>query len=76
MRLGLYILASIVLMAMVGVFIYTINPNDYSNNFFGVYISMPVAVWVMLPMFLLMLASLVHMMFYGAKNFFKFKRWE
>jgi len=76
MRLGLYILASIVLMAMVGVFIYTINPNDYSHNFFGVYISMPVAVWVMLPMFLLMSASLMHMMFYGAKNFFKFKKWE
>jgi len=76
MRLGLYMLASIVLMAMVGVFIYTINPNDYSNNFFGVYISMPVAVWVMIPMFLLMLASLVHMMFYGTKNFFKFRKWE
>ncbi len=76
MRLGLYILASIVLMAMVGVFIYTINPNDYSNNFFGIYISMPVAVWVMIPMFLLMLASLVHMMFYGTKNFFRFRRWE
>jgi ABC-type multidrug transport system fused ATPase/permease subunit len=76
MRLGLYILASIVLMTMVGVFIYTINPNDYSHNFFGVYISMPVAVWIMIPMFLLMLASLVHMMFYGTKNYFKFKRWE
>ena len=76
MRLGLYVLASIVLMAMVGGFIYTINPNDYSHNFFGVYVTMPVAIWVMIPMFLLMIASLVHMMFYGAKNFFKFKRWE
>ncbi|SFV51201.1 Probable membrane protein Cj0124c [hydrothermal vent metagenome] len=76
MRLGLYILASIVLMAMVGGFIYTINPNEYSHNFFGVYIEMPIAIWVMIPMFILMLASLVHMMFYGAKNFFKFKRWE
>ncbi len=76
MRLGLYILASIVLMAMVGIFIYTFNPNEYSHNFFGVYVTMPVAIWVVIPMLLLMLASVVHMMFYGTKNFFKFKRWE
>jgi hypothetical protein len=76
MRLGLYVLASIILMAMVGVFIYTINPNTYSQNLFGVDITMPIAVWVMIPMFLLMVASFIHMMFYGTKNFFKFKRWE
>jgi len=76
MRLGLYTLASIVLMAMVGIFIYTFNPNEYSHNFFGVYVTMPVAVWVVIPMLLLMFASIVHMMFYGTKNFFKFKRWE
>ena len=76
MRLGLYIVASIVLMAMVGVFIYTFNPNEYSHNFFGMYITLPVAVWIIMPMFVLMVASLVHMMFYGTKNFFKFKRWE
>jgi hypothetical protein len=76
MRLGLYVLASIILMAMVGVFIYTINPNTYSQNMFGVYITMPIAVWIMIPMFLLMVVSFIHMMFYGTKNFFKFKRWE
>jgi len=76
MRLGLYIVASIVLMAMVGVFIYTFNPNEYSHNFFGMYITLPVAIWIIMPMFILMVASLIHMMFYGTKNFFKFKRWE
>ncbi len=76
MRLGLYILASIVLMTMVGIFIYTFNPNEYSHNFFGVYFTMPVAIWVIIPMLLLMFASVIHMMFYGTKNFFKFKKWE
>ncbi len=76
MRLGLYILASIILMAMVGIFIYTFNPNEYTHNFFGIYITIPVAVWVVLPMLLLMFVSVIHMMFYGTKNFFKFKRWE
>ncbi len=76
MRLGLYILASIVLMSAIGAYIYSINPNDFSYNLGGVDIVMPIAVWVIVPMFILMVASLVHMMFYGAKNFFKFKKWE
>ncbi len=37
---------------------------------------MPIAIWVIIPMFLLMIASSFHIMFYGAKNFFRFKRWE
>ncbi|NOZ89760.1 MAG: hypothetical protein GXO60_00580 [Epsilonproteobacteria bacterium] len=77
MRLGLYILASIILMTAVGVFVYTINPNDFSYDIMGLHIPpFPIAVWVVIPMFILMLASLVHMMFYGTKNFFKFKKWE
>ena len=76
MRLGLYIIASIVLMAIIGVFVYTINPGNYSVDEFGITITIPVAVWVVLPMVLLMVASVVHMMFYGTKNFFKFKKWE
>jgi len=76
MRLGLYIIASIVLMSIVGIFVYTINPGNYSIDEFGIVITIPIAVWTVLPMFVLMLASIVHMMFYGTKNFFKFKKWE
>ena len=76
MRLGLYIIASIVLMTIVGIFVYTINPGNYSYNELGFPIDIPVAAWMVVPMFLLMLASVAHMMFYGAKNFFKFKKWE
>jgi len=76
MRLGLYIIASIILMAIVGIFVYTINPGNYSYNELGFPIELPIAAWMVMPMFLLMLASVVHMMFYGTKNFFKFKKWE
>lgn len=76
MRLGLYIIASIVLMTIVGIFVYTINPGNYSYNEFGFPIDIPIAAWMVVPMFLLMLASIAHMMFYGTKNFFKFKKWE
>ena len=76
MRLGLYIIAAIVLMAIVGIFVYTINPGNYSIEELGFSREIPLAVWVVIPMFLLMVASVVHMMFYGTKNFFKFKKWE
>jgi len=76
MRLGLYIIASIVLMSIVGIFVYTINPGNYTIEEFGVPVTIPIAVWIVAPMLMLMVASVVHMMFYGTKNFFKFKRWE
>jgi len=76
MRLGLYIIASIILMATVGIFVYTINPGNYTYNELGFPLEFPIALWIVLPMFVLMLASLLHMIFYGTKNFFKFKKWE
>lgn len=76
MRLGLYIIASIILMVIVGVFVYMINPGNYSYNGLGFPLEFPIALWIVLPMFVLMLASLIHMIFYGTKNFFKFKKWE
>ncbi len=76
MRLGLYIIASIVLMSIVGIFVYTINPGNYTIEEFGIPVTIPVAVWVVIPMLILMLASVVHMIFYSTKNFFKFKKWE
>ncbi|CAA6803283.1 MAG: Unknown protein [uncultured Sulfurovum sp.] len=76
MRLGLYLIASIILMAIVGIFVYTINPNNYTISEFSLSITIPIAVWIVLPMLALMFASATHMMFYGTKNFFKFKKWE
>ncbi len=76
MRIGLYIFASIVLMVIIGMFVFTFNPNDYRHILFSMPITLPVAVWIVIPMFLLMLASVFHMMFYSTKNFFKFKKWE
>ncbi len=76
MRLGLYVLASIILMLIVGAVVYSIEPTNYSYSYLGFTMDLPVAVWITIPMFLLMLASIVHMMFYSTKNFFKFKKWE
>ncbi len=76
MRFGLYIVASMVLMIMVGGYIYSINPNSFTYTILDFPIELPVAVWFTIPMFILMVASLLHMIYYGTKNFFKFKKWD
>ena len=76
MRLGLYIIASIILMVIIGSVVYSIVPTNYSYSYFGFPVDLPIAVWITIPMFILMLASVVHMMFYNTKTFFKFKKWE
>jgi len=76
MRLGLYIFAALTLMAIIGAFVYTINPNNYIVEMLGVNFNLPVALWVVLPAILLFLFTIFHMMFYGLKNYFQLKKWQ
>ena len=76
MKLGLYIFASLALIAIIGAVAYTINPNYYSVEVLGISFNFPVALWVILPMVLLFLFTLGHMLIYGLKNYFKLKKWK
>lgn len=76
MRLTLYIFATFALMAIVAAFTYTVNPDHYTIELMGINFSFPVAVWIVLPMLLLLIFTLVHMFFYGLKNYFVLKKWQ
>ena len=76
MRLGLYIFAAITLIGMVGALTYTINPNNYLVEMMGINFNLPVSVWVVLPMALLLVFTVIHMVFYGLKSYFKLKKWH
>lgn len=76
MRLGLYIFATLLLMAIVAAVTYTINPNHYAIELMGINFSFPVATWMVLPMFVLFIFTLLHMLFYGLKNYFILKKWQ
>jgi len=52
------------------------NPNSFTYTILDFPIELPVAVWFTIPMFILMVASLLHMIYYGTKHFFKFKKWD
>ena len=76
MRLGLYIFAALTLMGIVGALVHMINPNNFLIEVMGINFNFPVAVWVVLPMLLLLLFTVVHMFYYGLKNYFAIKKWE
>ena len=76
MRLGLYILATFVLIGLVGAFTYAMNPNNYMMEVMGINLNFPVALWVTLPMILLFIFTVIHIFYYGLKNYFLLKKWE
>jgi len=76
MRLGLYIFAALTLTAIIGAFAYTINPNNYVVEIMGINFNFPVAVWLILPMLLLLAFTIIHMLFYSLKSYFKLKKWQ
>ncbi len=76
MRLALYIFVTFALMALVAAFTYTVNPDHYTIELMGINFNFPVAVWIILPMLILLIFTLVHMFFYGLKNYFILKKWQ
>jgi hypothetical protein len=76
MRFALYTFATLALMGIVGAFTYTINPDNYAIELMGINFNFPIAVWVIAPMVLLFIFTLIHMFFYGLKNYFIQKKWQ
>jgi len=76
MRLSLYIFAALTLMGIVGTITHMVNPNNYMIEVMGINLNFPIAVWIVLPMFLQLLFTVVHMFYYGLKSYFKLKKWQ
>ncbi len=76
MRLTLYIFAALTLVAIIGAFTYTMNPNNYLMEVMGINLNFPVAVWVVMPMILLLVFTTIHMSYYSLKGYFKLKKWH
>jgi hypothetical protein len=75
-RIGLYIFSSIVFLIIVLVLAFLANASFYNLQVFGIGLSLPVALWITLPAFILLILSVLHMAYYSAKNFFVLRRWQ
>lgn len=62
-----YIFFSFVLIALCGLYVFTFQDGSYLIEFFGVPITLKIAVWVVLPMALLAIFSVAHLLYYNMK---------
>ncbi|WP_419770456.1 MAG: hypothetical protein ACNI3C_01310 [Candidatus Marinarcus sp.] len=69
MGLKKYIVASIVFIAVVAGYVFSIQKTDFQIMLFEKTFTLPVALWVILPLVVLFLASILHMVFYGLKHY-------
>ncbi len=68
-----YIGFGLIFIIAVGVYVFSFIEGRYSLSIAAINISLPIALWVILPTLLLFLATIAHLMFYGTKNFVKLR---
>ena len=73
-----YTIAAFILMAMVGAYIFAyVSQDTTSIDLFGIPLpSFAIAIWVIIPVFILYLASVLHMSFYAMVGNFKLRKFE
>ena len=69
MGLKKYILFSIIFIVAVGAYVYSFNGDTYTLTFFGVPLSLKIALWVVLPTIILAVATVLHILYYSFKNY-------
>ncbi len=75
MRVGLYTVFSLLFVIGVAVATYMVNPGTFSFEVFGINMpKLPIAVWIALPVAILVIFSILHMMFYSTKNYFNIRK--
>ncbi|MFY9075807.1 hypothetical protein CRU99_10520 [Malaciobacter mytili] len=73
MGLKKYILFSILLIVLVFGYVFSIEAGEYKVTVLDISITLPVAIWVILPLLILFIGSVAHIMFYGFKSYLKYR---
>ncbi len=73
MGLKKYIFGSLILAIAIFAYTFSLAPGDYRIQIFDYVMILPVAVWIVVPMLILFVASVLHILFYGLKNYFSLK---
>ncbi|MDF1884540.1 hypothetical protein JHD49_11375, partial [Sulfurimonas sp. SAG-AH-194-C21] len=73
-----YTIAALILMASLGAFVYTyVTKGTTSIDLFGIPLpSLSIALWIVLPVFVLYIASVLHMSFYSFLGGMSLRKYE
>jgi hypothetical protein len=70
MGLKKYIIGSFLLVIIVFGYTFNIEGGDYRVQILDFILILPIALWIVLPMLVLMILTIIHILFYGLKNYF------
>ncbi len=76
MRLGLYTFASLAFIGLVAGFVYTLVPGNYVLEVAGLNLNLPIALWIVIPLIVLLLLTILHMLYHGTRNYFVRRKWQ
>ncbi len=77
MRLGLYTFASLAFIGLVAGFVYTVAPGNYVLGVSWLpSFNLPIALWIVLPLLILLLLTILHMLYHGTRNYFVRRKWQ
>lgn len=71
MGLKKYIGFSLLLIIAVGLYVYTIESGDYRLTFLDISFLLPTVIWILVPLVVLFIFSVLHLLFYGSINYCK-----
>ncbi|MEA3498256.1 MAG: hypothetical protein U9R16_04270 [Campylobacterota bacterium] len=73
MGLKKYIFGSLLLILAVFGYVFSIESGDYRVEIVDSVVVLPIAIWVVAPIVVLFIMSVLHILFYGLKNYFAIK---
>ena len=73
MGLKKYILGALILILVIFGYVFSIESGDYRIEILETALVLPIAVWVIAPVVVLFVMTVLHIMFYGFKNYFSLK---
>ncbi len=76
MRLGLYTFASLAFIGLVAGIVYTLAPGNYVLDVAGLNLNLPIALWVALPLLVLLVLTILHLFYHGTRNYFARRKWQ
>ncbi|AXH08929.1 hypothetical protein CP960_12870 [Malaciobacter halophilus] len=73
MGLKKYIVFSILLIILIFGYVFSVEPGEYKITVLDISLTLPVAVWVILPLIVLFIGSVSHMVYYSLKSYLKYR---
>jgi uncharacterized membrane protein len=69
-----YVVFGLILLIAMGVIVYSFVGDNYSFPFAGITITLPIAVWVVLPALILFIFTIAHLMFFGTLSYARMRK--